>query len=66
MIKSRHNRCSVIRGQKFDSSKFEKVLSLSRKLAQKRNWLGLGEGSATKEISIVHLVEKSVEIKLKS
>jgi len=28
----------VIKGQKFDSSKYEKVVSLSRKWAQKRNW----------------------------
>jgi len=27
---------SVIKGQKFDSSKFDKVLSLSRKWAQKK------------------------------
>ena len=37
-IKASDNRRSVIKGQKFDSSKFEKVLSLSRKWAQKRNW----------------------------
>jgi len=36
--KASDNRRSVIKGQKFDSSKFEKVLSLSRKWAQKRNW----------------------------
>ena len=37
-IKASNNRRSVIKGQKFDSSKFEKVLSLSQKWAQKRNW----------------------------
>jgi len=36
-IKASDN-CSVIKGQKFDSSKFKKVLSLSLKWAQKRNW----------------------------
>ena len=37
-IKASDNRCSVIKGQQFHSSKFEKVLRLSRKWAQKRNW----------------------------
>ena len=37
-IKASDNRRSVIQGQNFDSSKFEKVLSLSRKWGQKRNW----------------------------
>ena len=34
-IKASDNRCSVIKGQQFHSSKFEKVLRLSRKWAQK-------------------------------
>ena len=37
-IKASDNHRSVIKGQQFHSSKFEKVLRLSRKWAQKRNW----------------------------
>ena len=49
-IKASDDRRSVIKGQKFDSSKFEKVLGLSRKWAQKRNWPGAGRGSVSTSI----------------
>ena len=44
-IKASDNRCSVIKGQQFHSSKFEKVLRLSRKWAQKRNWPAMDTGT---------------------